>query len=78
MTLTCKADPGNPGLNLRPLENPLFACLMEFASASVEKMKSRRDFLKTGLVLGAGLPYQSLINAWLTERADEELAKAGG
>jgi hypothetical protein len=30
------------------------------------------------LVLGAGLPYQSLINAWLTERADEELAKAGG
>ncbi len=25
----------------------------------------------------AGVPYQSLINAWLTERADEELAKAG-
>ena len=25
----------------------------------------------------AGVPYQSLINAWLTERADEELAKTG-
>ena len=25
----------------------------------------------------AGVPYQSLINSWLTERADEELAKTG-
>ena len=25
----------------------------------------------------AGVPYQSLINAWLTERADAELAKTG-
>ena len=25
----------------------------------------------------AGVPYQSLINAWLTERADEELGKFG-
>ena len=52
--------------NLKPTREAISLRVPTLTLDKVRRMANR-----------AGVPYQSLINAWLTERADEELAKAG-
>jgi predicted DNA binding CopG/RHH family protein len=52
--------------NLKPTREAISLRVPTITLDKVRRMANR-----------AGVPYQSLINAWITERADEELAKTG-